>query len=149
MIDHEIDRIAAAINRLRPDWPTASLRTLLSGPALRDRPRRDVAVAMAWIACDSKTLTPARILEAGPWWKAAAVESPEGTYRHPPRAGRDDECPRHVGEHATGCRACAADQLAGDEQRRPVRPAPRLPAEAVRQHAQAARQALHANQEDE
>jgi len=142
MIDHEIDRIAAAINRLRPDWPAASLRTLLSGPALRDRPRRDVAVAMTWVACDSATLTPARILEAGPWWKAAAVESPEGTYRHPPRAGRDDECPKHIGEHVHHCRACAADNLAGDGAGQPARPEPRLPKQRVADLAQAARQAL-------
>lgn len=74
MIDHEIERIAAAINRLRPDWPKTSLETLLRKPELRNRPRRDVAVALAWVACEAQTVTPARVLEAGPWWKAAGVE---------------------------------------------------------------------------
>jgi hypothetical protein len=71
----EIDRIAAAVNVLRPDWPVKSLRTLLERPELVHRPRRDVAVALTWVACESVTTTPARVLEAGPWWRAAAVES--------------------------------------------------------------------------
>lgn len=74
MNEHEIDRIAAAANQLRPDWPVASVRTLLRKPELANRPRRDVAVALAWIACEANTATPARILEAGPWWRAAGIE---------------------------------------------------------------------------
>lgn len=73
MIDHEIDRIAAAMHQLRPDWPAVSIRTLIH-KHLADRPRRDVAVALAWVACEPGTSTPARVLEAGPWWKAAGVE---------------------------------------------------------------------------
>lgn len=71
----EIDRIAASVNVLRPDWPVTSLRTLLSRPELASKPRRDVAVALAWVACESVSLTPARVLENGPWWRAAAIES--------------------------------------------------------------------------
>lgn len=74
MNDHEKTRIAAAINQLRPDWPAASLRSLLDRPAISNRPRRDVAVALAWIACETTTQTPARVLESGPWWKAAHIE---------------------------------------------------------------------------
>jgi hypothetical protein len=73
MNEHEIERIAAAMHQLRPDWPAASLRTLIA-KSLMDRPRRDVAVALAWVACESGTATPARVLETGPWWKAAGVE---------------------------------------------------------------------------
>lgn len=73
MNEHEIERIAAAVNQLRPDWPTASLRTFIA-KNLADRPRRDVAVAFAWVACEANTVKPARVLEAGPWWKAATVE---------------------------------------------------------------------------
>jgi len=68
----EIARIAAATNQLRPDWPASSLVTLLNRPALVNRHRRDVAVALAWVACDSTSKTPARVLEAGPWWNAIA-----------------------------------------------------------------------------
>jgi hypothetical protein len=72
MNDHEKDRIAAALNQLRPDWPTRSIRTLLDRPQLADRPRRDVVVALGWVACEPSSATPARVLEAGPWWRAAA-----------------------------------------------------------------------------
>lgn len=74
MNETERDRIAAAIHQLRPDWPASSLRTLLDRPTLKDRPRRDVAVALTWVACESKSQTPARVLEAGPWWQAASTE---------------------------------------------------------------------------
>ena len=74
MNENEISRIAAAISDLRPDWPAASIRSLLHKPELRNKPRRDVAVALAWVACETDTKTPARVLEAGPWWRAAAVE---------------------------------------------------------------------------
>lgn len=71
---HEAQRIARCINTLRPDWPIASLLTLLDRDDLKHRPRRDVLVALGWVACESESLTPARVLEAGPWWRAAAVE---------------------------------------------------------------------------
>jgi hypothetical protein len=71
MNHNEAMRIAAATNQLRPDWPVASLVTLLARPELANRPRRDVAVALTWVACDAESKTPARVLEAGPWWKAA------------------------------------------------------------------------------
>lgn len=110
MNENERDRIAAAIHQLRPDWPASSIRTLIDRPRLRDRPRRDVAVALAWIACESGTQTPARVLESGPWWQAAGVEGsdnggavtagrldPDGTcdtcsqppHRHGPTSGHD------------------------------------------------------------
>ena len=73
MNDHEADRIAAATNQMRPDWPAASIRTLIR-KNLQDRPRRDVAVALAWVACEANTATPARVLEQGPWWRAAAID---------------------------------------------------------------------------
>ncbi len=73
MNEHETERIAAAMHQLRPDWPVSSLRTLIA-KKLADRPRRDVAVALAWVACEPNSATPARVLEAGPWWRAAAVE---------------------------------------------------------------------------
>lgn len=65
-----IDRIAAAVNQLRPDWPVASLRTLLS-TKLAGRPWADVAIALTAVAVDPKSQTPARVLEQGPWWGAA------------------------------------------------------------------------------
>lgn len=73
MNENEIGRISAAVNALRPDWPTSSVRTLIE-TKLKTRTRRDVAVALTWVACDSTTKTPARVLEAGPWWNATNAE---------------------------------------------------------------------------
>lgn len=115
MNEHEAERIAAAINILRPDWPRKSLVTLIM-TKLAHRPRRDVCVALAWVACESNSHTPARVVEGGPWWKAAAADDGSGTsrMRYPAKAGSPDECRIHPGEHADHCRSCAGDRLAGD-----------------------------------
>jgi len=73
MNEHEATRIAAAIHELRPDWPASSLKTLIL-KHLANKPRRDVTVALGWVACEANTATPARVLEAGPWWRAAGIE---------------------------------------------------------------------------
>lgn len=82
MNEHETDRIAAAMHQLRPDWPASSIRTLIR-KHLADRPRRDVAVALAWISCETNTATPARVLESGPWWVAAGVAGDTTGRREP------------------------------------------------------------------
>lgn len=110
MNETEAERIALAINVLRPDWPASSLKTLLARPQLAGKPRRDVAVAMAWVAAESESTTPARVLEAGPWWQAVAVESGRGITRYPPKRGED--CPVHAGEWPESCRGCASERLA-------------------------------------
>lgn len=65
--DVQLSRLAALGNALRPDWPNASLVTFLARNH-RERAYRDVAVALAYVACDPATTTPARLNEAGPWW---------------------------------------------------------------------------------
>jgi hypothetical protein len=42
----DAERIAAAVNNLRPDWPVGSLMTLLGNQKIRYRPYRDIAVAL-------------------------------------------------------------------------------------------------------
>jgi hypothetical protein len=111
MNEHEIDRIAAAMNQLRPDWPVKSLRTLLSKPQIADRPRRDVTVALAWVACETATATPARVLEAGPWWRAAAIEGQAHARDVAPVGSRCTVC----GEQETRCQSLWA--LTGDPER--------------------------------
>lgn len=91
MNDHEIERIAAAMHELRPDWPTSSVRTLIK-KHLGHKPRRDVCVALAWVACESGTHTPARVLEqTGPWWRAAGVEGDKSAAPRFP-SSRDHLC---------------------------------------------------------
>jgi len=97
MNEVEISRIAAAISDLRPDWPAASIRSLLNRPELKNKPRRDVAVALAWVACETDSKTPARVIEAGPWWKATNAEATGTTVAHTGRtvgraANPEDVC---------------------------------------------------------
>jgi hypothetical protein len=83
----EAARVAAAIAILRPEWPEPSLRTFLTDPKhhVARRPYQDVAAAMAWIATDPTTKTPARVLESGPWWH---IGKPE------PEPAKAAQCPR-------------------------------------------------------
>ena len=129
MNDHEAERIADAMNRLRPDWPVKSLRTLLARPELASRARRDIAVALAWVACEPDTHTPARVLENGPWWKAAGVTG-ELTRRHPTPQTACRDCGQDVDRHPHPSCDTAS-----------TRPTPRDPA-AHTAHAAAARQLL-------
>ena len=79
----DIQRLAAATNALRPDWPTRSLITFLANN-LGERANLDATVAMAWIAADPQTRTPARVLEAGPWWQATRPAASETGAPQPP-----------------------------------------------------------------
>ncbi|MBU2693853.1 hypothetical protein [Pimelobacter sp. 30-1] len=92
MNEHEAQRIACAISRARPDWPERQVRTLIE-TRLLDRPRRDVFVALAWVASERTSASPYRVLEAGPWWQAAAVD---GT-----------TSPRQPFTTATACDVCS------------------------------------------
>lgn len=73
MEDHEVERIAAAMHVARPDWPARQIKTLIRDNLLH-RPRRDVLVALAWVASEPASHTPYRVLENGPWWRATATE---------------------------------------------------------------------------
>ena len=122
----EIERLAGAANKLRPDWPWKSLVTFIE-LHMMDRAYRDVAVALAWVACDPATKTPKRVLESGPWWQAAVVGEPTSTNiitrcEHGETGTRCPEChPRTPGVGMT------------DEQRAAIRAA----AAAGREHVKA------------
>lgn len=124
------DRIAAAVNMLRPDWPAASLRTLLDKPELRNRPARDVAVALTWVACDPRSQTPARVLLAGVWWRAAGVAGErvqggvtmdQGCHCGRPLHDPDDDCPdpgryrRNLGDREAGYALARAALTSADD----------------------------------
>lgn len=66
---NQLQRLAAMANVLRPDWPTNSLYSFLAKHQAH-RTYRDLAVALAYIAADQQTKTPARLNENGPWWTA-------------------------------------------------------------------------------
>ena len=95
----EAARLAAAINALRPEWPAQSLLTFI-GKHLQHRAYRDAAVALTWVACDTATLTPARVLEAGPWWNATTAQAAT-------LSAHTHRCPEHPAERAWDCQPCA------------------------------------------
>ncbi len=108
--DLELDRVAAAVNALRPDWPVASLRTYLRSRHA-GRAYADLAAALVAVAVDPASTTPARVEQPGPWWQATRAVGPT-TYRPGPDGA---PCPRDGHEHepAATCRACRAELLAG------------------------------------
>lgn len=81
MNEAEIQRLAAAVNCLRTDWPVSSLRKFIASN-LATRAYRDTAAAMVFCATDPDTLTPARVLGAGPWWSVGGTSA---ATRVPPR----------------------------------------------------------------
>lgn len=107
----EIDRTAAAIHNLRPDWPTKSLTTFI-GTDMASMAYTDVTTALTIVAVDPKTQTPRRVLEAGPWW--AAVQAAFGGGSHgttvPGPSSRRCTVDGHGTELAPPyCRSCIAD----------------------------------------
>lgn len=133
MTKTELHRLAGALATLRPDWAPQSVQTFLERH-LAHRPYRDAALALVYVAVDPDTVTPARVLEAGPWWQAANtrdVPTPRITCAdHPLAATRTD--PR-TGEQT--CGGCHADRIAAD-QSLPIRgcgvpPSPELRAQLL------------------
>jgi hypothetical protein len=100
----EIERLAAMGNALRPDWNIRSLCTLIHAN-LTARSYQDVAVALAWIGADTRTATPGRILELGPWWRASVDGTTPLHFERCPKPG-------HTSYAAGKCGACIADSKA-------------------------------------
>jgi hypothetical protein len=96
---NELQRLAAAANQLRPEWPVRSLLTLLTRNHSA-RSYRDLAVALAWVACDPSTKTPERLAQPGPWWLATSMS--EGT--GPSQQGM--RCVDHPAHHVAHCPEC-------------------------------------------
>lgn len=114
----ETQRLAHAINELRPTWPISSLASFISRN-LASRNYRDAAVALVFVALDADAAgnyvsqTPKRVLERGPWWKAAEVSGTAHLgIRKPPK--RSEECETHPGQYADNCAPCQTDKLAYD-----------------------------------
>lgn len=87
----DVTRLAAALNQLRPDWGAPELRTFI-WRNLAARPITDVAMALVLVALDPVTRTPARVLEAGPWWQATRPTASETGAPQPPHIASADTC---------------------------------------------------------
>lgn len=112
----EIQRIAAAMHALRPEWNPRSLATFLERHHAT-RAYRDLATAACIVATDPRTKTPQLLNEHGPWWAAAqTVFAGQTDTLHFDRCTVDG----HKSYRADNCGACRADTLAANE----PRPAP-------------------------
>jgi hypothetical protein len=139
MTPTQIQALAAAAAALRPDWPANSVATFLSTEH-SSRPYRDVAVALVWVACDPATAYPKRMNEAGPWWRAAAVDRAAAASTGAPP--HDERCPLpgHGSYPADNCGACRSEQIgtpvprkAWDREEPSYVVGPKLVREAMRQ----------------
>lgn len=111
----ELARVAALATALRPDWPTRSVLTFLEREHAT-KAYRDLAVAMAHIACDPTTQTPKRLSESGPWWQATADPTATAV-----PAATDPRCTVYGHEHyRLPCKGCRADELAARAAEEPV-----------------------------
>lgn len=102
----ETERIARAINALRPDWYINSLETLI-WQHLKPHAYADVAVALTVVATDPRTATPKRVLESGPWWKACQTLGGAATATTPghPQCQVHKGCLEHE-DHPVGADRC-------------------------------------------
>lgn len=114
----EIQRIAAAMNAIRPGWPVRSLVTFLTKHH-EARAFADLAVAGIAVALDAKTETPNLLNQHGPWWLAAQVA--HGQHAEALHFARCD-VDGHQSYPAHSCGACRADRLATERAAEPLAP---------------------------
>lgn len=172
----EAQRLAAALNQLRPDWGASGLMTVIGDQRLVHRPMVDVAVAFVALALDPQTRKPTRIFETGPWWLLAAPRANEhNTSAHIRRPAADDcdvcHQPRHPdNDHAyvqlnsTGygtpmpdevrsrlAEVAEAHHLAATAEREaePEKPAPPDPEEVLAKHTPTAERAAELDTQEE
>lgn len=79
----EAERIAGAVNALRPDWAPASVVAVIADDRIRHRAYPDLTHAFVALALDHTSRKPTRIFEAGPWWTAPGVVVAGPSYRYP------------------------------------------------------------------
>ena len=110
-----IERIAAAMHCLRPEWRVDSLKAFLTKNHA-DRPFADLAIAAVAVTLDERTQTPQLLNQHGPWWVAAYQASRTPTPTVGPGAEPRCEKPGHEHELARNCRCCASERLAGESE---------------------------------
>lgn len=111
----ELDRLVAVFAAIRVDWPSRSIRTYL-GENHQHSGAHGLLVAGAACYGDPLTKTPARLREAGPWWKAAQAASGEVDQTSaPPRHLPEDDRPPQPDEVAHRGAAVCRELLGDDE----------------------------------
>ena len=88
----EIQRIAGAMNALRPDWRVSSLTTFLTDHCYA-RSYRALSIAAVAVATDPKCTTPNLLTQDGPWWAGAFQASGEREFSERPSDPSWPFCP--------------------------------------------------------
>ena len=130
--------IAKAVSFIRPDWQETSLYSLLSDlpAARRDRPARDVMLALVWLAYDPNTDKPGRLKLDGPWWHIADTAARTEAAPNPTAVAW---CQTHGRPYLGQCRYCRDGQAVEPAGTGPT-PEQRA---AIRVGIEAGRQATH------
>ena len=113
----EIQRIAGAMNALRPDWRVSSLTTFLTDRCSA-RSYRALAIAAAAIATDPRCTTPNLLAQDGPWWAGAFQASGEREFSPRPSDPSWPFCetPGHPRVRpGTTCQRCEREAIADDK----------------------------------
>lgn len=69
----EAQRIASAINVMRPEWSTGLLMAVLGDDRMIRRPYADALIALTVLATDEKSKKPGRVHDNGIWWAAVTA----------------------------------------------------------------------------
>jgi len=100
--DQQARAVAYLLHEIRPDWPVASLVSLIEKH--RDVPSLGALVIAATTkAMEPSCQTPAPIFHPGPHWPAKTAAA----------LPRPEPCPDHIGESSHNCRCCWSDVKAG------------------------------------
>lgn len=96
----DAERIAHATHSMRPTWDVPQIMAVLADERIRvQRHPQDAAAALAWLAMDSDTREPTRLLSGGAWWGTATAAGQRAGVRI--REVKDDDCdlctlPKHA-----------------------------------------------------
>lgn len=103
----QAEKIAAAVQSLRPDWDTTGVLAALAKARTEGEPWQ-VAIAAIAAAADRDNLTPGVIPLPGLHWKPARLNATPT-----PGPGRRERCQvyGHDGYPALNCPGCRADEL--------------------------------------
>jgi hypothetical protein len=114
--DLQADRIAAAVNAVRPEWPLASIKTLIVRD-LSGWPWLDLLVGLVYVAGERNadgswtSRTPGRVKEQGPWRTVGVSYLDDQARRE--KDARDAEARRKAIElrrrEVEACALCDAD----------------------------------------
>ncbi|MFC3986654.1 hypothetical protein [Streptosporangium jomthongense] len=88
--------LVAEVRSIRPEWSAASIRNVLSKPAVQERDNPElIRAALLLVARDPSSHAPGRLAHDGPWWSRAAAELQRQTLTPASAYGPRCDDPQH------------------------------------------------------